>query len=77
MHVEVVFTTGRYLVKKRGKNIIALGVEQHSLYSFEDVAMKNPQDVVDSHEMVESRDTYVGSLWQWLAFVFATFFSSK
>lgn len=65
------------LGEEKGKNIIALEVEQHSLYIFEDVAMKNPKDVVDSHEMANGRDTYVDSLWQWLVFVFKFFFSSK
>lgn len=33
LHVEVVFTIGKHLVKKRDKNIIALGVESFVMLS--------------------------------------------
>lgn len=67
----------KILAEEKGQKYHSFGVEQYSLYRFEDVAMKNPKDVVDSHEMVNNRDTYISSLWQQLAFAFAKFFSSN
>jgi hypothetical protein len=59
---------------KRSKKTIASKAQEHGLYRFEyvaiknsnDVAIKNSKDVVDSQEMMDVGDINVNSLWhQW------------